>query len=125
MTNWVCAGCGAQVSPGAPRCPECPSTSFIKPEADVSLKISRDGTVSDSAAVREHPAVVAVDASLAYARSADALAALAALDDAGPEVTEAPEPAAEVPAEPQAPDAAPGPAPVPSRPPLRVPPPGA
>ena len=49
MADWPCARCQAAVSPGAPRCPVCPSTSFE--EDVVSLKISRDGTVSDSAAV--------------------------------------------------------------------------
>jgi hypothetical protein len=115
MADWQCAQCRAQVAPGAPRCPECPSTEFIKAEAEAVdvLKISRDGAVSDSAAVQENPAASAVDASLAeLAEPGDAEARLTAEDAAGASSPDAPEP------EPALSPAAP-----PRTPPRRSPPP--
>lgn len=50
---WRCGACGAQWSPGAPRCPECPSVTHV--EVDEVLKISRDGQVTDSAAIGAAP----------------------------------------------------------------------
>jgi hypothetical protein len=120
MTDWQCARCRAQVAPGAPRCPECPSTEFIKAEAGAGdvLKISRDGTVSDSAdvaapavadetAVQEHPGTGVPMEGIEH--PADGTMSPPVSNDEPPAAS-GPEPA---------------PAPASPRPPRRTPPPGA
>lgn len=106
MTAWQCRECRALVAPGAPRCPECPSTQFEKPEAEMVLKIARDGSVSDSADVRE-PAE-AGQAEVTVTETPEAVTGTS-----GP-AAETPEAAVEPAADAQAPDAAPEPVPAPA-----------
>lgn len=52
MALWRCAACTAAFAVGLPRCPQCGSAERAD---EVTLKISRQGVLSDDAALRRHP----------------------------------------------------------------------
>lgn len=57
MALWICRGCTAAYSVGAPRCPECGSTDYredhVKEGPDDMAKITVHGGVSNAAADAE------------------------------------------------------------------------